>query len=376
MKTAAVLAILASAGLASAQVGNNPFLDRESKTPVDMNPNKLDQFFSKKPNGFCQQMQKRGIVPADGTQNKAGSCSSTVQGAIPKVEKMVSTFIIAPKSGSTIFADVNNTITIQNQNINTGFFDNPNAGYYIVPQTLDNSGAIEGHQHITVQSLTSTKAAADPRVFAFFKGLNDPANGAGQLSTVIPAGTLKLAGVTRICSITGTFSHQPVIMPVAQRGSQDDCIRVNVVLKSNNGGGNNNGNNNNGNNNNNNNNGAKIGTCNRADAILNVGVGADPNNKNELRAVVTGKAPFTGQQSALNTAIVGNFICDRLNDQCKAGKAAVDKCKGALGALPRGGAKNTFNKNNIGTFGAAIDKFNNDVIGFKTDFANQLKNQV
>jgi hypothetical protein len=29
--------------------------------------------------------------------------------------------------------------------------------------------------------------------------------------------------------MTGTNSHQPVIMPVAQRGAQDDCIRVNVI---------------------------------------------------------------------------------------------------------------------------------------------------
>jgi hypothetical protein len=61
----------------------------------------------------------------------------------------------------------------------------------------------------------------------FFKGLNDPAVD-GTLSVVIPAGTLPV-GLLRICSISGSESHQPVVMPVAQRGSQDDCIRVEVV---------------------------------------------------------------------------------------------------------------------------------------------------
>lgn len=67
----------------------------------------------------------------------------------------------------------------------------------------------------------------DARKFDFFKGLNEPAVAGGTLSVNIPAGKLK-DGQYRICSITGTDTHQPVIMPVAQRGSQDDCIRINV----------------------------------------------------------------------------------------------------------------------------------------------------
>ncbi|KAI8814991.1 hypothetical protein BJ742DRAFT_671051, partial [Cladochytrium replicatum] len=168
-------------------------------------------------------MAQRGIAVADGTQNKAGSCTSTSQGALPSFDRMTSTIIVNPQQGATIFADKENVVQIQNQGIKTGFFINPNTGYYIVPQTLDGAGTIEGHQHITVQHLANTNTAPDPRVFAFFKGINDAADGSGRLQAVIPANTLKQAGLTRICSITGSFAHQPVIMPVAQRGSQDDC---------------------------------------------------------------------------------------------------------------------------------------------------------
>ncbi|KAH6572497.1 hypothetical protein BASA62_003324 [Batrachochytrium salamandrivorans] len=67
--------------------------------------------------------------------------------------------------------------------------------------------------------------------FEFFKGINDRHTDGKQgrlLSATILAGQLTINGNYRICSITGSDSHQPVIMPVAQRGSQDDCIRVTV----------------------------------------------------------------------------------------------------------------------------------------------------
>ncbi len=67
----------------------------------------------------------------------------------------------------------------------------------------------------------------DARKIDFFKGLNQKSSDGLTLSLEIPAGTLS-NGKYRICSITGSNSHQPVIMPVARRGSQDDCIRVNV----------------------------------------------------------------------------------------------------------------------------------------------------
>lgn len=141
---------------------------------------------------------------------------------------MVSTLITAPINGAVLDANSDIVVSLVNSNLITGFFSDPNSQYYLFPQDLDPAtGFIKGHQHVTVQLISNTNFAPDPQQFVFFKGLNDPAVD-GTLSVVIPAGTLGV-GLHRICSISGAESHQPVVMPVAQRGSQDDCIRVQIV---------------------------------------------------------------------------------------------------------------------------------------------------
>lgn len=179
---------------------------------------------------------KGNLGLADGTQNKLGSCSSNPQGVIPSFDRMVSSYISEPESGSILDCNKDIRVAVFTQNLETGFFDDPAKQYYLFPQTLNNQGIIEGHQHVVVQRLGDLNAKVtkipDARVFQFFKGLNDEADGNGALTATIPAKALCSAngkgGVFRMCSITGTFSHQPVIMPVAQRGSQDDCIRINI----------------------------------------------------------------------------------------------------------------------------------------------------
>ncbi|RKO87945.1 hypothetical protein BDK51DRAFT_14266, partial [Blyttiomyces helicus] len=175
---------------------------------------------------FCLQT---GLTPSNGSQIRTGACSSTPQGQIPSIDHMVSTLITSPENDATLDASKDINITIDNRNLNTGFFDNAESQYYIVPQTLGDNGNIQGHQHVTVQSLLSTGSAPDPRVFAFFKGLNAVAVGGRTLAVTIPGGTITVDGPTRICTMTGSDGHAPAIMPVAQRGSQDDCIRVTII---------------------------------------------------------------------------------------------------------------------------------------------------
>lgn len=50
---------------------------------------------------FCSS-QFPGISPGDGTQNKQGQCSFTVQGAIPSFDQMTSTLIIKPDNAETV----------------------------------------------------------------------------------------------------------------------------------------------------------------------------------------------------------------------------------------------------------------------------------
>ena len=163
----------------------------------------------------------------DGTQIKTGSCSATIQGAIPSIDKMISTLIISPKNGATLSAGKNITVEVKTKNMDLGLFLNPQVEYYTHPQTLNSKGLIQGHQHVVVQKINfDSQTPPDAQKFEFFKGLDENPSSNNILSTVIPNGLKK--GEYRICTMTGSASHQPAIMPVAQRGSQDDCIRFTV----------------------------------------------------------------------------------------------------------------------------------------------------
>ncbi|KAL2911688.1 hypothetical protein HK105_208848 [Polyrhizophydium stewartii] len=142
---------------------------------------------------------------------------------------MVSTIITKPAPRSKLDAQVDQIIQLDVVNLVAGFFDLANEQYYMAPQTLDATTRMpEGHQHVTVQKLDGSGAPPDPKVFAFFKGINNAATDPEKrlLQATIPARTIKEEGTYRICSITGADAHQPLLMPVIARGSQDDCIRV------------------------------------------------------------------------------------------------------------------------------------------------------
>ncbi|KAI9220175.1 hypothetical protein BC828DRAFT_384162 [Blastocladiella britannica] len=141
---------------------------------------------------------------------------------------MVSTIILSPASGAVVSAAQDMTVAVKTQGINLGFFEDPNTRYYTSPQTLDKAGNIEGHQHVTIQALGSAQAPPNPQTqaLAFFKGLDQATNN-GILTVTVPAGSMK-PGLTRICTMTGGRGHQAVLMPVARRGAQDDCIRITV----------------------------------------------------------------------------------------------------------------------------------------------------
>jgi hypothetical protein len=181
---------------------------------------KLNVFKTARPVNFCK---KSGLLAANGTQIRSGFCSSTVQGAIPDVTKMTSTLITFPRNGGSVIAGKNFTVKVKLVNLATGFFSDPVNDYYDFPQNLNRKGIIEGHSHITIQKLDGDKVP-DATVFAFFKGLNLEAIN-GLLTQVA---NLPLPGLYRMCTMSSSLTHQPVIMPVAQRGAQDDCIRFKV----------------------------------------------------------------------------------------------------------------------------------------------------
>ncbi|KAJ6260445.1 hypothetical protein Dda_4671 [Drechslerella dactyloides] len=195
---------------------------------------------------FCS-----GKTKTNGLQVKGGSCNGIVMGDIPATNKMVSTLILFPNPDSNLVENQNFNIQLRTDNLKAGFFTNAAETYYSAPQQVDpQTGTIIGHTHVTVQLIDDASGRPPPAgTFAFFKGINTPANGQGILSAVVTGGLP--AGKYRCCTMSSAANHQPVLMPVAQRGAQDDCQRFTVVRRGQGNG--NNGNNGNGRNGNGNN---------------------------------------------------------------------------------------------------------------------------
>ncbi|KAF5361470.1 hypothetical protein D9758_006240 [Tetrapyrgos nigripes] len=188
----------------------------------------------------------------NGKQIQTGSCNPAPIGAIPSVDNMPSAKFVSPANGATISAGKSFTISMAIKNMQTGNFVNAQENYFAAPQQLSAQGQIIGHSHIVIEKLNSLgdTQPLNPKQFAFFQGLNAAAKN-GVLTADVTDGKpkfralmiLKLtdfclglpAGPYRMCSINSSSNHQPVIVPVAQHGSLDDCVYFTAT----NGGGNN-----------------------------------------------------------------------------------------------------------------------------------------
>lgn len=159
---------------------------------------------------------------------EGGSCNPTPMGDLPSTDNMISTVITYPLPGDTVTADQDFTVSIQTHNLATGYFTNPLVTYYSAPQSLDESGRVRGHSHLVIQSLDCmrTTTPPPPTEFVWFAGVNDKSED-GALSAPVEGGLP--AGAYRLCTLVAAANHQPVLMPVPQRGGQDDCVRFEVV---------------------------------------------------------------------------------------------------------------------------------------------------
>jgi len=164
----------------------------------------------------------------DGKQIQTGSCNPVSMGMIPSINDMPSCKFQFPQNFATIKANTPFTIKMAIKNLETGFFTNAQASYFAAPQQLNGAGQIRGHSHVVVEkipSFTSTDPT-DPKIFAFFKGLNGKAAN-GVLEAEVTAGLP--VGVYKLSSINSSSNHQPVIVPVAQHGSLDDAVYFEVT---------------------------------------------------------------------------------------------------------------------------------------------------
>jgi len=170
---------------------------------------------------FCLTVPNQQIT--NGKQIAAGSCNPAPMGSIPSSANMPSAKFTNPKNGDTIPANTAFTISMAINNLATGNFVNAEENYFAAPQQLNGAGIIVGHSHVVVETLQALDQTTpnNPAKFAFFKGLNDAAQG-GILSASVAAGLP--AGAYRLCSINTAANHQPALVPIAQHGSLDDCV--------------------------------------------------------------------------------------------------------------------------------------------------------
>lgn len=174
---------------------------------------------------FC-----KGRTTTNGKQNTNGSCSPIPLGRIPSTAQMPSAIIWKPGHGERLPANTTVDVVVAVRKLDAGYLVNPVASYYTAPQDLDAQGRIKGHLHIVVQRLAAgygARVPPDPLDFAYFKGLDDPLDEQGELHAQVPGGLP--VGIYRLCTMMSSRNHQPVVMPVANRGAQDDCVRFEVV---------------------------------------------------------------------------------------------------------------------------------------------------
>lgn len=179
---------------------------------------------------FCSSIGQ-GNITTNGTQVKTQSCSNTPMGTIPSFDNMISTLIRSPVNGAIVLIDQNITVRVQAININYGFFEDPVDEYYVSPQQVGANGNINGHTHVVIEKILDGGNFPDPRTPLFFEGLNDPSDETNSLSALVLGSVFTDSGpgTYRICTITASQGHQPVLLPVARRGSTDDCIRIIVI---------------------------------------------------------------------------------------------------------------------------------------------------
>jgi hypothetical protein len=174
---------------------------------------------------FCLTVPNTPIT--NGEQVQSGSCNPAPIGVIPSIDNMPSSKFTSPKNLDDIAANTPFTVSMAVSNLQTGNFVNANLNYFAAPQQVGQNGQIIGHTHVTIEQLTSVTQTTptNPKLFAFFKGVNSAAQG-GIVTADVDKGLP--AGAYRMCSINTSANHAPAIVPVAQHGSLDDCVYFTV----------------------------------------------------------------------------------------------------------------------------------------------------
>ncbi|KAJ3267812.1 hypothetical protein HDV01_003958, partial [Terramyces sp. JEL0728] len=122
-------------------------------------------------------------------------------------------------------------------------------------------------------------------------------------------------------------------------------------------------------------NGVDLNQCNES-PTMDFGTGFQGSaNAQEFRFKPLNENTFSGQSTALNGNIIARFLCDRVNDKCKASADVVQLCRGKATSDFAAAFTAAGGKNGDAVRGVAADVWN-AVWGLKTDFAAFGKGQA
>lgn len=187
-------------------------------------------------NNFINWCSTLNLTITNGTQMQSGFCNPAPMGAIPSSSNMPSAKFVSPSNLAVIPPNTTFQVALAIQGLETGFFANADTNYLAAPQQLNmTTGQIMGHAHIVIEQLDNLTQTTptDPTKFAFFSALNGRADAQGLLYTNVTGGLPE--GSYRMSSIGAAMNHQPLLVPVVQRGALDDAIYFSVVAGGNNG---------------------------------------------------------------------------------------------------------------------------------------------
>jgi len=164
----------------------------------------------------------------NGQQVTGGSCNPAPIGVIPSVENMPSAKFIFPPNFEALAKSTTFTVRLAISHLQTGWFTNSQNTYMSAPVEVNAFGDVIGHSHIVIEKLTgfAQTTPTDPKNYAFFKALNDPAVN-GVVSTDVTGGLA--AGFYRIAAFHSGSNHQPIALPVAMRGAMGDMVYFSVI---------------------------------------------------------------------------------------------------------------------------------------------------
>lgn len=143
-------------------------------------------------------------------------------GQLPSNENMPSVKIITPSHNTVFKSGQEFSVQAVTNNLETSNAVNAQSNFLSAPQQLNAQGVIKGHIHVVIEEISSftQNTPTDPKSFAFFKEIS----GAGSLATNITGGLSE--GFYRLSITTRAANHQPVLVPISQRGALNDVTYV------------------------------------------------------------------------------------------------------------------------------------------------------